>query len=152
MHSYKKILLSALCGFAVPFIASAQGTLISVMSVILSILDLAIPAVLAIAIIIFFWGIARYMIAEDDSKKNEARNVMIYGIAGIFVIFSIWGIVALLQSSFETTGTPIVPQLPSYPQVPVPGEGAPGVPVPTPTPTPTGPPVLPPAPPTPPAI
>ncbi|MCI0533211.1 hypothetical protein L0Y49_03245, partial [bacterium] len=52
------------------------------------------------------------------SKKQEARDVMIYGIVGIFVIISIWAIVAFFQSSFGINQAPVTPRPPDLPTLP----------------------------------
>ena len=55
-----------------------------------------IPLFIALAIAAFFWGVAQFMLhAGDSTKHKEGRAFMIYGIIGLFVLVSIWGIVSL---------------------------------------------------------
>ena len=88
---------------AVPLFASAQnlGTVLGVFS---DIINLAIPVVLALAVLYFFWGLAQYILSADE-KKEEGRNIMIYGVIALFVMVSVWGLIALLQDTFDVGGT-----------------------------------------------
>lgn len=52
-------------------------------------------------LLLFFWGVAKYITAgADEEKRAAARSLMIYGVIGVFVVFSIWGLVALLGRVF----------------------------------------------------
>ena len=73
-----------------------------------------IPLVVAIALLLFFWGLAKFMLAAGDEKrKDEGKNLMIWGVISFVVMLSIWGIVAFIQSAFGIGGVvPInVPQV-----------------------------------------
>ena len=61
-----------------------------------AILNAVIPIVITIALIWFIWGVAKYVTAKEDEDKDAARDVMVYGVIGLFVIVSVWGIVLLL--------------------------------------------------------
>ena len=63
------------------------------------ILNLLIPLVVTIAVILFFWGLAVFILnAGDPEKRAEGRNIMIWGIVALFVIVAVWGLVGLLAS------------------------------------------------------
>lgn len=83
-----------------PFVALAQsGTqVVTILTQILTILNIVVPIVLGLGIIYFIYGVISYVTAKDEEKKKEARGIMIYGIIGIFVIASIWGLVALIAN------------------------------------------------------
>jgi len=71
--------------------------------------------VIAIAVIIFLWGVVSYITAgADEEKRATARSLMIYGIIGLFVMVSVWGLVAVLGRTFNVGqgGTPLTPGLP----------------------------------------
>ncbi len=79
-------------------------------------LDLLIPILIGIAVVVFFWGIIRYVTAgADDEKRKEARGLMIWGIIAIFIMVAIWGLVGLLASflGISTGGTVNAPTLPN---------------------------------------
>ncbi|KKQ34924.1 MAG: hypothetical protein US50_C0031G0004 [Candidatus Nomurabacteria bacterium GW2011_GWB1_37_5] len=85
----------------VPFAALAQTsqTLGGVGLTVLSILNIVLLIVLAIAFLYFVTGVIKYITAKEDKDKEAARSVMIYGIIGLFVIFSAWGLIRILQNT-----------------------------------------------------
>ena len=76
-----------------------------------------IPLLIAVAVIVFFWGIVRYISGTgQEEKRKEARNLMIWGIVALFVMVSVWGLVKLLQNTLGIENRTINP-----PCVPAPG-------------------------------
>ncbi|MBI5004836.1 MAG: hypothetical protein HZC04_01460 [Candidatus Lloydbacteria bacterium] len=113
----KKLLLT-LGVIALPSVAFA-ATLIDVFNTVKSILDIIIPIALTVAVIYFFWGVGKYMTATGDSEKQEeARGIMIYGIIGLFVMVSVWGLVRVVGDTFGVTsgGTQQIPGVPRVTQ------------------------------------
>jgi hypothetical protein len=43
------------------------------------------------------------LVKVDGEKKDEARNSIIYGLAGIFVMVSIWGLVNIFKNTFNVS-------------------------------------------------
>lgn len=74
-----------------------------------------IPLLMSIATIMFIWGVIQYVInAEDSAKREEGRSFIIWGIIGLFVLVSIWGIIKLLTGTFGfNSATLVIPQLQS---------------------------------------
>ena len=68
------------------------------------VLNRVVPLLISLAIVFFIWKVFQYTIAGDEEAKKEAKTGMIWGIVGIFVMVSIWGLVAILQSTFGTAG------------------------------------------------
>lgn len=61
------------------------------------------PILASLAIICFFYGLIWYIYAAGDSKGREkGRQTIIWGLVGLFVIFSLWGILEFLKSVFLT--------------------------------------------------
>jgi hypothetical protein len=58
-----------------------------------------IPLVIGIAVLVFLWGVLRYVVAKDEDAQKEARGVMLYGIIALFVMVSVWGFVNILGDS-----------------------------------------------------
>jgi hypothetical protein len=74
-----------------------KGLMLSVGSII----GLLIPISAGLALLYFFWGIANYILKTGDPEaRSEARQHMFWGIIGLFVITSIWGISFFLQEQF----------------------------------------------------
>lgn len=97
-------------GFAsslLPLLALAQEADTSYVNNLLDdvggIITQLIPIFIGVAVLVFIWGVIKYVTAGDDSEKRaQARSLMIYGIIAIFVIVSIWGLVAILQNITDT--------------------------------------------------
>ncbi len=67
-----------------------------------------------VALLVFFWGLVKYIVKADDEKaKEQGKNIMIWGVIALFVMFSVFGLVKFLQTTFGTTGnnTIIPPRL-----------------------------------------
>ena len=65
------------------------------------ILKLLIPMAFALAILYFFYGVAKFVSsAGDEKKKDEGKNLMIWGVIAIAVMASLFGLVSWLQGVF----------------------------------------------------
>ncbi len=61
-----------------------------------------------LTVIYFLWGVLKYIQSTDsDEKRKEAITTMTYGIIAIFVMVSMWGLVTVLQNTFELKNEPI---------------------------------------------
>lgn len=70
------------------------------------------PLLISISVIVFIVGVIKYIANGDDSgKREEGRDFIIYGLVGLFVIVSVWGLVGVLQGTFGLGNTPFIPQL-----------------------------------------
>lgn len=69
--------------------------------VIVPIVDGAImPLLYAIAFIAFLIGIVRYFFYSGEEARENGKQFILWGLIGFVVIFSVWGIVKLLLSTF----------------------------------------------------
>lgn len=92
-----------------PALASA-ATLLDTLALANTFLNALIGLFITLAIVIFFWGLIKYL-ANAGEQKSEGLQIMFYGIIAIFVMVSIWGIIRLLQSTFKVTSTdPVIPK------------------------------------------
>lgn len=89
----------------VPFLAVAQG-LEDIGVTILRVLNIVLLIVLALAFLFFVFGVIKYMTGKEAEDKAKARSQMIYGVIGLFVIFSAWGLVKILQNTIFGAGGP----------------------------------------------
>lgn len=70
------------------------GTLTSIGNVVIQLL-------IAFAVIYIIFNVVRYIMSSNDpAKRKEIGAGILYGIVGLFVILSIWGLVAILTGSF----------------------------------------------------
>ena len=105
------VLVAGIAAF-MPLMADAV-TLAHSITTISKIINGFIPIVLAIAVLIFFWGLAMYLVsASDKEKRIEGINLMFMGVIAIFVMVSVWGIIAILQQTFQVgQAKPIIPDV-----------------------------------------
>jgi hypothetical protein len=54
--------------------------------------DILIPLVFSLALLLFFWGMVKYIWSEGQGKE-EGKKFMIWGVVALFVMSSIWGII-----------------------------------------------------------
>jgi hypothetical protein len=89
-----------------------QAILISVSN---TLLKPAVPILIGVALVVFFWGLVKYLNAGfgDIKKVEEARNLMIWGVISLTVMVSVWGIVKVLQGTFfkgvDLSSPPAIP-------------------------------------------
>ncbi len=65
-----------------------------------------IPLAFALALLYFFWGVAKYINSGAGGEKaaEEGKRVMIWGIVALFIATSIWGIVNFIKSELGLPG------------------------------------------------
>lgn len=80
-------------------------------------LNTIVPILIIIGVIFFIWGVITYVIAQDEEAKTRGRDLMIYGLIGLMVIVSMWGLVAILKNTFGISGTTTI----NVPCIPSPG-------------------------------
>lgn len=87
---------------AMPFIAGAVESINDLFNLTDDILGKLAPLLIAVAVIFVLIGIITYIRAGDnEEKRSMGKNEMIYGIIGLFVMVSIWGLVAILSGTFN---------------------------------------------------
>lgn len=60
----------------------------------------------ALAVVVFFIGLVRYIKDSGDAKGHaEGRERIIWSLIALFVLFSIWGILSLMNVAFFGTST-----------------------------------------------
>ncbi len=89
--------------FFTPFIASAEVSGISgLISAATSAVFALIPIVFSLALIVFLWGLGRFVYgAGNEESHEEGRRLMFWGVIGLFVMASIWAIVAFINSGLD---------------------------------------------------
>ncbi len=108
------MVLSGFVLASAPFVALAQTTggtptrctggsvttLQSLLCKFNELLGAVLPFLIAIAVVIFVWGVIQYVIASDEEAKSAGRDRIIYGIIGLVVIVGLWGLVRLVTNTF----------------------------------------------------
>ncbi|MBP9760383.1 MAG: hypothetical protein KBD24_03375 [Candidatus Pacebacteria bacterium] len=79
------------------------------------VLSILVPVLLALAFLMFVWGLVLFIAQSGDEKKiEEGKKKMLWGVLALFVITAIWGIMSLLQNMFGVDGDAVEP--PDVPQ------------------------------------
>jgi len=76
-----------------------------------------IPFIFAIAFIVFIWGVFQYFIAggANEEKREQGKQLVMWGIIGFVVMVSVWGIINLFTNTLgfnDTRGN--TPSLPTF--------------------------------------
>src|SRR5690606_30841410 len=76
-----------------------------------------IPIVIGLGVLVFLWGVLKYVLNSSDAGKAEGRTFMLWGIIALFVMVSVWGLVNILRDSLELNpNTPTAPAIPRVQQ------------------------------------
>lgn len=83
------------------FAIASDATNVSNLTVFLgSLLDTATKLILAAAVVFFLWNVFKFvMAAGDEEARAKGQQGIIYGIIGIAVMVSVYGLVTFLTSS-----------------------------------------------------
>lgn len=118
----KKVVLLTGALSLTPFVAFAQvaapnlGFFTQFLNAIQNLVNLAVPLVIGIAVLLFLWGLATYILNQDDEEKRKgARSLMIWGVIIIFVMVALWGLVNLLTqlTGIQQGGVGTAPGVPA---------------------------------------
>lgn len=110
-----KKIIASIVSFA-PALALAQTAPItdvnSLSTKLINLGNLFTYLLMAAAVIFIIWNIVKYLIAGGEEDRSAALKNFIWGIVGLFLIISIWGIVNILLNTFRTTPPPTtIPQV-----------------------------------------
>ncbi len=87
--------------FSLPLTVSAAATFADALGIIQGLLNGLLPILIALAVVIFLWGVLKYIRASDNpEQRTEGRELMVYGIVAIFVMVSLWGLVNIIIDVF----------------------------------------------------
>lgn len=98
-----------LIGLAPVLVFAQEPTIKGVIEAVTKLLGSVIPILMVLATAVFFWGVIKYLGAaglivkkEGASVKRikEAKNIIIYGVIGLFLAVAMWGIARVIASTF----------------------------------------------------
>jgi heme/copper-type cytochrome/quinol oxidase subunit 2 len=71
----------------------------SIVCLVLKVLNPIPPILVALAMLYFFWGVAKYIKAGGDAEEmRKGRSTIVYGILALFIIVAVWGVVAVFKN------------------------------------------------------
>ena len=114
MSKYTAAGFAALAVFVFPMVASAQGGgVANLVREAGGLIQGLIPIVIGLAVLVFLWGVLKYVIAASDDAKAEGKSFMLWGIIALFVMVSVWGLVNILRETLQLNpATPPAPGIP----------------------------------------
>jgi len=61
-----------------------------------------------LTVLVFIWGVVKYIYKGDsEAERKKGKDLMVWGLIGLFVLFGIWGIVGVVGKTFGVeTGIP----------------------------------------------
>lgn len=66
------------------------------------ILNPLIGLLFAVALAVFLYGVVEFLMkSEEDEARTKGKKHMLWGIIGLFVMFSVWAILNLVLSTFD---------------------------------------------------
>ena len=95
-----KIYLFALA-LSFPAIASAQG-ITRLLEEFGDLINPTIGVLVAIGLLVFFWGLAKFIfrVGGDEKAVEGGKKLMLWGLVALFVMVTVWGIVAFMEDAF----------------------------------------------------
>ena len=90
-----KKLLASVSLVVLPVVALAQdasaGGIIGFLGVLQNIVNAIIPFIIGLAVLVFIYGIFNFVTsAGDEEARAGAKQLIIWGVIGIFVMVSVW--------------------------------------------------------------
>ena len=73
----------------IPFLNRVSGAILNPLILLL----------FGVATLYFFWGIFQFIQADGNSKA-KAKDTVVWGLVGMFIMFSTYGIIRLIIDSF----------------------------------------------------
>lgn len=117
MNIKKKILaLGSFSLLSVPTFALAQtvsgqiNRVDDVFTIVELFINRATPFLIGLAVFVIIFGVFKFILnAANEEERKAARSYIFWGVIGVFVMISIWGLVNILYDTFWLTNNPLPP-------------------------------------------
>ena len=99
------LLLAGGAIFVFPLMSwAALESITDLVSEVGAIIEIAVIVVFSLAVLVFGWGIVKYLTAAGDATKiKDARVFLWWGIIGMFVLAAIFGIITFIGDQIGIT-------------------------------------------------
>lgn len=83
-------------GINIPYIQTYAGSIIGLINYV------AIPVLLAVAFFVFVFGVMQaYVLSKGDpGAVSKGHQLVLWGALGFTIVLSVWGLVAIVGSTF----------------------------------------------------
>lgn len=83
--------------------------------IFLDIIQILVPILYALALLVFIWGLVKFIfrLGGDEKAVEAGKKLMLWGLVALFIMVSIWGILALFHDDFGFSnpfGLPLLPE------------------------------------------
>ncbi len=126
MDKLRKIILSSLVLLSTVAPVAAQATTTAsggcqltdfksvVTCTITNIVNPLVYLVMGVAVLALLWGVVQYITKGDKpEERKKGGQFIMYGVIGLFVMISVWGLVAILSGTFFPSGPGTQPPVPT---------------------------------------
>jgi hypothetical protein len=67
---------------------------------IVDLINIVVPVLMAMALLLFFVGVARFIYESGDAHGHgEGKSMIIWGLVALFVLVSVWGIINVFKQA-----------------------------------------------------
>lgn len=102
MSKLAKFYPTFLLGYSLLPLAVNAATLDSAVGQLKKLLDYGIGLIFSIAVLIFLWGVVQFIAkSSDEVARNKAKGIIYWGIIGMAIMASAWGLVNILVNFFQ---------------------------------------------------
>ncbi len=92
--------------FAPAVVFAAPRTFAELAALIVFYMNNFIATLVVLAVVIYFFGTATFLMKKGGSDKEGLRKFLLLGLVTIFVMVSVWGILRILQNTlFSSPGS-----------------------------------------------
>ena len=98
--------------FAQLNLGAAGASFKSVVYAILSIISILVPILFALAFLVFFWGLSKFILhSGNEADVKKGKDYMLWGILALFLLITSLAIVNFLMGElgFRTDVPPLLP-------------------------------------------
>ena len=93
--------------------AGTDSTFGAFIGYIIGFISLLIPVLFALAFIVFFWGLSKFILNSDGEKEiQNGKTYMFWGILALFILISFRAIISFVSADLELGDSRVAPQLP----------------------------------------
>ena len=93
-------------------------TIAELLGKLTNILNQIVPILIGLAVFVILWGIFTYITkAGEEEKRAEAKKFILYGIIGVFIMLSLWGLVGILVNTFSISQQLTPEDIPKVPEI-----------------------------------
>lgn len=83
-------------------------------NIFISLTRTTIPIIVGLALLVFIWGLVKFIsrVGGDEKAVTEGKKLMIWGLATLFLMISIWGILRFFYGALgfgRPFGFPFLP-------------------------------------------